>query len=397
MNKKLLLVALFLLLIYSCSVQEKSIDGSYLLTLIDNSTNVTGKFTKSRYGNVLGVIEWDQKVRVYYQNRGLKRAEYIESEDYRSWSVPVAIDMDLSMYLFDDGNEIRCYKDMGSGNLGLFSQFDPVLGCMEKDYVAYNWKLDGQVSMNVLNGRLISTGRVRGNQLKSRGGWGKDLPDFPVVENFPEVAEAFAAFPYYDAETYLKDRRGISIHKSDSSKDWQNSILSDPAEFYEKGFRGWKKEDANGIADFYASTLVDEERILIKVFWKEKNRLIDRSKYSDQFSENVRRRFRFTGETTIIPGVIKNGELKIASTESVIPLEPFKRVVADEVHWASSPGREEVGQFSLANRVLINENDVYLFFQYRDDVHYEYHESMNYSGIFVYKMDKKEFNSLFEE
>lgn len=335
-------------------------------------------------------------MRVYYQNRGMNRAEFIESKDLSSWGNPVPVTMDLNMYLFNDGDAIRCYRDEGR-DLVLYSQFDPVEGCRQRDIVAYNWKLDGQVSMNVMNGKFISTGRVRGTRSKKEGGWGKDLPPYPAVENYPLVEKAFEPFSYYNAEDFLKDRRGISIHESENGVDWESRILADPADFDVQGFRGWINENASGIADFYSSTLVDEDRVLIKVYWKEKERLIDRSDYSEQFRENVRRRYRFTGETTIIPGVIVDGKLRITSTESVIPLDRFKRVVSDEVHWATAPKREEVGQFSLVNRVLEKGDYVYLFFQYRDDVHYEFHESMHYSGIFLQKMKKEHFDSLFEK
>jgi len=251
--------------------------------------------------------------------------------------------------------------------------------------------------MNVINGSFISTDRVRGTRSKNEGGWGNDLPRYPSVENYLEVEEVFKPFPYYNAADFLKDRRGISIHKPINGKEWESNILADPSEFDLPGFRGWNNENANGIADVYARTFVDVKRILIKVYWKEKSRLVDRNEYSDQVKENIRRRFRFTGETTIIPGVIADGKLRITSIESVIPLHRFKRVVSDEVHWASAPEREEVGQFSLANRVLEQGSYVYLFFQYRDDVHYEFHESMHYSGIFLYRMDKTDFDSFFEE
>jgi len=392
-----LTVCLLLVIFTSCIVQEKSVNRQEIFKLTDNSTGQQGKFTDSRYGNVLGVIEWQESIRVYYQNRGLNQTEYIESSDLISWGNPVSIAMDLNMFLFNDGDEIRCYRDGGEGNLVLYSEFDPVHGCRQRDYIAYNWKIDGQVSMNLINGNFISTGRVRGNRSKKEGGWGNDLPPYPSVANYSNVEKAFENYSYNDAESYLKDRRGISVHKSVNGKDWKSMILADPADYDLQGFRGWKDEYANGIADFYASTLVDEKRILIKVYWKEKSRLIDRSEYSDQFREDIRRRYRFTGETTIIPGVIIDGKLKISSTESVIPLDRFKRVVSNEVHWATAPERVEVGQFSLANRVLEKRGYVYLFFQYRDDIHYEFHESMYYSGIFVQKMKKTDFNSLFEQ
>jgi len=392
-----LTIVLLLATFTSCFIQDEPSNRQELITLIDNSTDLRGQFTESRYGNILGVIEWDDNVRVYYQNRGRNRTEFIESDNLNSWGNPVPIAMDLNMFLFNDGDEIRCYRSAGEGDLVLYSEFDPVQGCRQRDYIAYNWKLDGQVSMNGMNGKIISTGRVRGNRSKKEGGWGNDLPRYPSVENYLEVEEVFKPFPYYNAADFLKDRRGISIHKPINGKEWESNILADPSEFDLPGFRGWNNENANGIADFYASTLVDEKRILIKVYWKEKSRLVDRSEYSDQFKENIRRRFRFTGETTIIPGVIADGKLRITSIESVIPLHRFKRVVSDEVHWASAPEREEVGQFSLVNCVLEQGSYVYLFFQYRDDVHYEFHESMHYSGIFLYRMDKTDFDSFFEE
>lgn len=392
-----LTVGLLLVIFTSCIVQENSVNRQEIFKLTDNSTDLEGQFTDSRYGNVLGVIEWQESIRVYYQNRGLNRAEYIESSDLISWDNPVPIAMDLNMFLFNDGVEIRCYRDGGEGDLVLYSEFDPVQGCRQRDTIAYNWKLDGQVSMNVVDGEFISTGRVRGYRSKKEGGWGNDLPPYPSVANYSNVEQAFENYSYYSAENYLKDRRGISVHKSENGKDWKSMIFADPADFDVQGFKGWRDENAKGIADFYASTLVDEKRILIKVYWKEKSRLIDRSKYSDQFRDDIRRRYRFTGKTTIIPGVIIDGKLKMSSTESVIPLDRFKRVVSDEVHWATAPEREEVGQFSLANRVLEKRDYVYLFFQYRDDIHYEFHESMHYSGIFVQKMKRTDFDALFEQ
>lgn len=383
----------FLQLIPRCSPEY----GAGITVITENSTQQDGQFTNDRYGNVLGVIDWDGQTRVYFQNRGKGRAEYSESQNLTDWTEPVAVEMDQSMFLFTDNQEIRCYQDEENGNLILYSDFDPVEGCTQRDRVAYTWKLDGQVSMNVFNGIYVSTGRVRGTRLKREGGWGRDLPPYPSEESYPEIEEAFKPYLYYDAEEYLKDRRGISIHKSENGEQWESAILADPTDMDIPGFKGWRNKDFEGIADFYASTLVDDKRILLKVYWKDKNRLIDRSDYSDQFRDDVRRRYRFTGETTIIPGVISNEELQITSTESVIPLERFNRVVSDDVHWATAPEREEVGQFSLANRVIERDNFVYLFFQYRDDVHYEFHESMKYSGIFVYKMKKAEFDTFFIE
>lgn len=162
-------VGLLLVILTSCIVQEKPVNRQEIFTLTDNSKDLVGQFTHSRYGNVLGVIEWKESIRVYYQNRGLNQAEYIESSDLNSWGTPVPIAMDINMFLFDDGDEVRCYREGGEGDLVLYSEFDPVQGCRQKDYIAYNWKLDGQVSMNVVDGRFISMGRVRGNRSKKEG------------------------------------------------------------------------------------------------------------------------------------------------------------------------------------------------------------------------------------
>lgn len=53
----------------SCFLLEESDGLQELNVIVENSADGMDQFTEDRYGNVLGVVQWEDMVRVYYQNR----------------------------------------------------------------------------------------------------------------------------------------------------------------------------------------------------------------------------------------------------------------------------------------------------------------------------------------
>jgi hypothetical protein len=251
-----------------------------------------------------------------------------------------------------------------------------------------------------VNGQFKQLGRIRGTASQDEGGWGDDFPPYPDPENYGRIAEAFKPYPYYNPAHWIRDRRGLSYHQGQYGEVWTSKPLADPADFDLKGFKGWTQKNKKGIADFYSAVALPDNRALVKVFWKEKDRLIDRTAYGAE-DIDIRRRFRFTGETTIVPAVIEHGELRITSTKSVIPHDYHARKAHPEVHWATKPERIEVGQMTPANRVIQMDGYTYIIYGYRDDVHYEnlHHDNdriRHHAGIFVHRMKNGAFDALFK-
>lgn len=375
--------------------QEPEIE---LLTLLDNK-QADGSFTGDYY-NVNGIIDWNGKTRLYYQNRANRETGFIESEDLKQWSNKHVREVPFAMSMVQAEDKIYCYTSEGD-TAYLWDRFNPDKGCERNLGAIYEWRIDGTLPPSYIDGEFVQLGRVRGTGPQSQGGWGNDDTDYPVAEDYPQIVEAFEPYPYWEAEDYIQDRRGLSIHRSENGENWSSRILADPENIDLPGFRGWKNREANGIADFYSGVVVHKvngkELAFAKVYWKAKDRLVDR-----KIMDNVRRRFRFTGETTFIPAIIENGGFKIISTESVVPKEfHARRVTVDMVQGVerepklTKPGRLEVGQITPANRIIIRDETVHIWYFYRDDTHYESGWAGQHEGVYQLNMPLGEFYKLY--
>lgn len=366
-----------------------------MVTILDNK-NPDGTFSDDFY-NVNGIVDWNGKFRLYYQNRADRQTGFVESEDLINWSEKKPREVPYAMQMIQADDKIYCYTTEGSSAF-LWDDFNPDKGCENKIGKMYEWRIDGTLPPSYLDGEFVQLGRVRGYGPQNEGGWGDDRTEYPRIEDFPEVAEAFEPFHYWDAEDYLQDRRGLSIYRSENGRNWSSRILADPENIDVPGFRGWTNEQVDGIADFYGAVMVQPGRAFVKVYWKEKDRLVDR-----KIEDNVRRRFRFTGETTFIPAVIENGNLNITSTQSIIPKEYHERIVTpdmiqgvDREPLLTNPGVPEVGQLTPENRIIIRDGKVHIFYFYRDDIHYESGWDGQHEGVYMHIMDETEFNNLFK-
>lgn len=375
--------------------EEEDRPDEQLVTIIDNK-NPDGTFSNDQY-NITGILDFGSETRVYYRNRANRETGFFESENLTDWSEPKSRQVPYDMIMIQADDKIYCYTTEGNSAF-LWDDFNPDKGCENRLWKMYEWRIDGTLPPSYLNGEFVQLGRVRGYGPQNEGGWGDDRTEYPRIEDFPEVAEAFGPFPYWDAEDYLQDRRGLSIHRSEDERNWSSRILADPENIDLPGFRGWKKQGANGIADFYSAVMVQPGRAFVKVYWKEKDRLMDR-----KIEDNVRRRFRFTGETTFIPAVIENGNLNITSTQSIIPKEYHERIVTpdmvqgvDREPLLTNPGVPEVGQLTPENRIIIRDGKVHIFYFYRDDIHYEGGWDGQHEGVYMHIMDEIEFNNLFK-
>jgi len=345
------------------------------------------------YGRIRGVIDWKGKTRVYVKPAAADTIYVFDSEDLRAWKKREKPEFPTKMALIQVDDEIYGYTEEGSSAY-LWNEFNPDKGCQNSLGKMYEWKLDGTLAPTHTEAGWIQLGRVRGYGSKNEGGWGDDRAEYPDIQNFPQVKKAFQGTPY-DAEQWLQDRRGVSLHTSDNGKHWESRILLAPEDVDLRGFRGWNDPHANGIADFYSAVMIDSQRAFVKVYWKSKDRLIDRAVYNPDI--DVRRRFRFTGETTFVPAVLEDGKLRITSTQSVIPKKLHTRTVTKEqVSWATNPGVPEVGQLTPHNRVIIRDGYAYIFYYYRDDIHYEGGWESQHESVNVYMMNEDHFDRLFE-
>jgi len=345
------------------------------------------------YGRIRGVIDWKGKTRVYVKPAGEDTVYAFDSRDLKTWKKSKKPRFPTKMALIQVKDQVYGYTQERSSAY-LWNEFNPDKGCRNKLGKMYEWKLDGTLAPTHTETGWIQLGRVRGYRSQKRGGWGDDRVKHPRIEDFPRVKKAFKGTPY-NAEAWLQDRRGVSLHTSRDGKRWTSRILLDPKNVNLPGFRGWKDRDAKGIADFYSGVMIDSKRAFVKVYWKQKDRLVDRSAYNPDI--NIRRRFRFTGETTFVPAVLEGGKLKITSTKSVIPKTLHARVVTKkQVPWATNPGVPEVGQLTPHNRVIFGDGYAYIFYYYRDDVHYEGGWDSQNESVNVYRMPKEDFDKLFE-
>lgn len=345
------------------------------------------------HGRIRGVIDWKGKTRVYVKPEAEDTIYAFDSDDLKTWKKSDKPKFPTEMALIQVKDDIYGYTEEG-GAAYLWNDFNPDKGCQNKLGKMYEWKLDGTLAPTHTEKGWIHLGRVRGYRDKDEGGWGDDRVKYPRIEDFPQVKKAFKGTPY-DPEAWLQDRRGVSLHTSKDGKRWESSILLDPKNLDLPGFRGWNDHDANGIADLYSAVMIDSKRAFVKVYWKTKDRLIDRTDYNPDI--NIRRRFRFTGETTFIPAVLEDGKLRITSTQSIIPKQLHARVVTKkQVPWATKPGVSEVGQLTPHNRVIHRDGYAYIFYYYRDDVHYEGGWESQNESVNVYRMKKGDFDGLFE-
>lgn len=362
-------------------------------------------------GSILGFFELDGDYHIYFQNRaetqddGTYVVERMVSDDLETWEDRRRVNMSGNTRLLKVNGEIQCWVPDG-GDAYIWTDFRLDNGCLDRSHQAINdWKIDGTLGPNFIDGKYMQLGRVRGWQSHENGGWEDDLADYPDPAWYPDLIEAYQEqAPGFDPRRNLHDRRGISLHIGEAKNVWSNEIIVDPENVELPGFLGWEYADKKGIADFYSATFVDAERILVKVYWKENDRLIDRSKRGDEFTPmRPQRRFRFTGETTVIAARLNGNEIQWGSFDSVFPYDRFARKAHPDVTWATCPDCIEVGQYTQSSNVIHKDGFVYVGFQYRDDVHYEsannrYGEGKirHLTGIYVYKVPEEEFNQWFE-
>lgn len=345
------------------------------------------------HGRIRGIIDWKGKTRVYVKPEGKEPIYAFDSHDLKTWKKSEKPDFPTDMALIQVKDEVYGYSEGGTSTY-LWNEFNPDKGCQNKLGKMYEWKLDGTLAPTHTDQGWIQLGRVRGYQSQKQGGWGDDRVKYPDIEDFPQVKKAFQK-TRYNAEAWLQDRRGVSLHTSQDGKRWKSRILLAPEDVDLPGFRGWKDRDAKGIADLYSAVMIDAKRAFVKIYWKGKDRLIDRA-VSNPYID-VRRRFRFTGETTFVPAVLENGKLSITSTKSVIPKTLHARVITKkQVPWATNPSVPEVGQLTPHNRVIIRDGYAYIFYHYRDDIHYEGGWESQNESVNVYRMKKVNFDRLFQ-
>lgn len=348
-----------------------------------------------------GFFKVDNKYRAYVFDRRNKKMGYFESDDLENWEkFQLAENQTKGTYFQLDNGDILFYrgklKDEEGDDIKVFK--------VSKDfkkltfYSSYDWRLDGALLWNQINGTIYSTGRIRGNSRdKDKGGWGGDIPPYPTVSDIPQIKDAFEEYaPDWMEESYidnvLKDRRGISLHISkDNGKTWsKGKHIATPEDYDTPETAGWTQKNKNGVGDFYSSVFIDEKRMLVKLYKKEKDRVIERGRGDKNYP--FQRRFRFTGETIIVPTLFENGKIKLLDNESVIPKE-FHERPSHNTDNATRPGKMEVGQTQPFN--IIEKNGyVYVLYGYRDDIHYE-NDYDFYAGIYIAKMPKEDFDEKF--
>nr|BDD47018.1 hypothetical protein 13 [Balneolaceae bacterium] len=386
--------------------------SSKLITIATSEQEGSEYFRDDFYGgSITGFIYHEGRYRIYFQNRAIRDSndhytiEMVTSTDLENWSSPQKTNLQEDERLLTVDGEIQCWIAEGS-DAYIWTDFDTYDGCQDRSHkVIDGWKIDGTLGPNYFNGEYMQLGRVRGWQSNEEGGWEDDLADYPLLEWYPVLEKAYKEqAPNFNPLRNLHDRRGISLHKGKGDTIWSEEIIADPENVELPGFLGWEYPDKKGIGDFYSSTFVDPERILVKVYWKENDRLIDRSTRKGEFEPmSPQRRFRFTGETTVIAAKLSGNKIEWVSFESVLPYDHFARLAHPDVTWATKPDRVEVGQFTQAANIMEKDGYIYLPFQYRDDVHYESANNVNgeglirhLTGIYIYRVPEEEFDSWFD-
>lgn len=351
---------------------------------------------------VNGFFEYKGKYRCYAWDRRQSEMLYFESDDLEHWSKPkTAAIQERGWYLKLENGDILFYREKNENETGVEIKVFDVSGDLKKltPKSSYGWRLDGALLMNQIKGTIYSTGRVRGSGPKNKGGWGGDLPVYPTVKNIPQIEEAFDKYaPAWlkksAIDELLKDRRGISLHTSnDNGKTWsRGKIIAAPEWYKTPETAGWNIKHENGIADFYSSVLLDGKRMLVKLYKKEKDRVIERGAGDMNYPFN--RRFRFTGETIIVPALFEDGRVKLISNESVIPRQYHDRKTPKDVPNATCKSCTEFGQTSPYTTLKKGEY-VYVVYGYRDDIHYE--ADWNFTaGVYIARIPKDEFDKLFK-
>ena len=366
--------------------------------IIIHEDKKTGIYTPSvngliKQGNTWKVFGWDRT-----QNEML----IFESKNLEDWSKPkpAPINQRGNYFQFSNG-DIIFYREKTKEEVGGEIQIFDVSKDLKKltPKSSYDWKLDGALLMREIGDKLYATGRVRGSKPKDEGGWGGDLPKYPSVSDIPQIEEAFDKYApdWLDKSVIdetLKDRRGISLHTStDNAESWsKGKIIAAPEDYDTPETTGWNQDKENGVGDFYASVFLDKKRMLVKLYKKEKNRVIEREAGNHDYP--FQRRFRFTGETIIVPALYENGKVQLLDNESVIPREFHERKTPDEVPNVTCKKCVEVGQLSVFNTIE-KDGYVYIFYGYRDDIHYE-SGFLFYAGLYIAKIPTDSFNNFFK-
>jgi hypothetical protein len=346
-----------------------------------------------------GLIRHNGRYRLYFFERNEDRMLYAESNDLESWTshkyagfetgggANLVQDENGQVYLYEgDGDDLYIYELNGRN-----------LDRLENRRLAYSWRIDGKLVISIIDGDWYATGRVRGNRDTDSGGWGDELPPYPDLDELPFIKQEYEEHlpSYRDPDDYIKDRRGISLHTSDNGMDWSDGqIIADPIDYEFEEFEGWTQRGEDGIGDFYSSTLLDDRRMIVKAYMKEKDRVVDRWDYAPDMS--IERRFRFTGETILVPALYQDGKVELVSTESIIPREYHERKTPQGLDYVTCVECKELGQVNNGNEVIFKDGYAYIPYGYRDDVHYEGFGWTYYTGVYIYRVPIEEFDRLFE-
>ncbi|MFO7901381.1 MAG: hypothetical protein R6U98_01875 [Pirellulaceae bacterium] len=345
-----------------------------------------------------GLIRHNGKYRLYFFERNNEEMLYAESNDLESWTSYKKAGFNTgggANLIQDENGQVYLYEGEGD-RLYIHEVNGSNLDRLENKRFAYEWRIDGKLVISIHDGTWYATGRVRGSGSRSEGGWGGELPPYPELSELPFIRQEYDKHlpSYRNPDDYLKDRRGISLHTSPDGKTWsEGNIIADPMDYTQTPFRGWTVEGAEGIGDFYSSLMFDGKRMIVKAYMKEKDRVIDRWDYSPDM--RIERRFRFTGETILIPAVYRNGQVEIVSTESIIPRSYHERKTPTDLDYVTCTSCVEVGQLSNGNEIIRKDGYVYITYGYRDDVHYEGHGWNYYTGVYLYRIPEEAFDQLF--
>lgn len=320
-------------------------------------------------GTIVGVIDEGDSVKVYVNQRNGNNLLEFEStnSDLSKWKANGETNFPHRTFLFKpEGGRLHGWQTDGDDvYLKLGSRLQNDIGH------AYNWKVDGSISMHQAPGGYYRAfGRVRGNTTpRSRGGWGGDLPPYP--------------------EGAFQDRRGISYHHSPTwAPDWtRNRILADPAHY----FAGYHDKNVDLVPDFYNSVFLPDGRGFVNVFWKRKSRKVDRRILDPSIPEN--RRYRLAGELYPVPAIYANQKVTIFPDTNVIPRHLHEDYPMQGLPTTLPAGYKQLGEVNLTG-ILPRGEHVYLFYKWRRGIHYEGH-GMGHSGFFVYKMNRVEFEALY--
>lgn len=168
------------------------------------------------YGRIRGVIDWKGKTRVYVKPAQEDTIYAFDSEDLKTWTKSEKPRFPTNMALIQVGDRVFGYAEE-EGATYLWNEFNPDQGCRNKLWKMYEWKLDGTLAPSHTEKGWIQLGRVRGYRAQEMGGWGDERTEHPDIMDFPRVKKAFQG-TRYDAEAWLQDRRGVSLHTKGDGK-----------------------------------------------------------------------------------------------------------------------------------------------------------------------------------